>query len=322
MGEKTRVMRPPTGHPPAAASASDIAHGHWTLRLAPAAARPYLRLIRIDRPIGTWLLLFPCWWSLSLAAAADGRWPDWRLAVLFAVGALLMRGAGSTYNDIVDRDIDGQVARTAGRPIPGGEVSPRQAAVFLAVLLGLALLVLVQLNPFAIALGAASLALVAVYPFMKRITYWPQAWLGLTFNWGALLGWAAATGGMALPPLLLYATGIAWTLGYDTIYAHQDKEDDALVGVKSTALRLAGATKSWLAAFYGLTVLLMAATGIAAGMAWPYGVGVAAVAAHFAWQIASLDTDNPRNCLARFKANRHVGWLLLAGIIAAGRLPQ
>ncbi len=314
-------MNRPTASAPAT-SASDIVHGHWTLRLAPAAARPYLRLIRIDRPIGTWLLLFPCWWSLSLAAAAEGRWPDWRLAALFAAGALLMRGAGATYNDIVDRDIDARVARTASRPIPGGEVSPRQAAAFIAVLLGLALLVLVQFNPFAIALGAASLALVAVYPFMKRITYWPQAWLGLTFNWGALLGWAAASGGLAVPPVLLYAAGIAWTLGYDTIYAHQDKEDDALVGVKSTALRLAGATKPWLAAFYGLTVVLLAGTGLAAQMSWPYHVGVATVAAHFAWQIASLDTDDPRNCLARFRANRHVGWLLLAGIIAAGRLPQ
>jgi 4-hydroxybenzoate polyprenyltransferase len=303
-----------------ATAASDIAPDSWTLRLAPAAARPYLRLMRIDRPIGTWLLLFPGWWSLSLAAAAEGDWPDWRLAALFAAGALLMRGAGCTYNDLVDRDIDARVARTASRPIPSGEVSPRQAVIFIAVLLVLGLLVLVQMNPFAIALGAGSLALIAVYPFLKRFTYWPQAWLGLTFNWGALLGWAAVTGGLALPPLLLYAAGIAWTLGYDTIYAHQDKEDDALVGVKSTALRLAGATKPWLAAFYGLTVLLLAAVGLAAGMAWPFYAGIAAVAVHFAWQIASLDIDDPGNCLVRFKANRYVGWLLLAGIIAAGQL--
>jgi 4-hydroxybenzoate polyprenyltransferase len=264
--------------------------------------------------------LFPGWWSLSLAAAAEGDWPDWRLAALFAAGALLMRGAGCTYNDLVDRDIDARVARTASRPIPSGEVSPRQAVIFIVVLLVLGLLVLVQMNPFAIALGAGSLALIAVYPFLKRFTYWPQAWLGLTFNWGALLGWAAVTGGLALPPLLLYAAGIAWTLGYDTIYAHQDKEDDALVGVKSTALRFAGATKSWLAFFYGLTVLLLAAVGLAAGMAWPFYAGIAAVAAHFAWQIASLDIDDPGNCLVRFKANRFVGWLLLAGIIAAGQL--
>jgi 4-hydroxybenzoate polyprenyltransferase len=314
-------MSRPTASAPATA-ASDIAADSWTLRLAPAAARPYLRLIRIDRPIGTWLLLFPGWWSLSLAAAAAGDWPDWRLAALFAAGALVMRGAGCTYNDMVDRDIDGRVARTASRPIPSGEVSPRQAAIFVIALLALGLLVLVQMNPFAIALGAGSLALIAAYPFMKRFTYWPQAWLGLTFNWGALLGWAAVTGGLALPPLLLYAAGLAWTLGYDTIYAHQDKEDDALVGVKSTALRFAGATKSWLAAFYGLTVLLLAATGTAAGMAWPFTVGIAAVAAHFAWQIATLDIDDPGNCLVRFKANRFVGWLLLAGIVAAGQLPM
>jgi len=312
-------MSPPPGPAPAAA-ASDIAHGHWTLRLAPAAARPYLRLIRIDRPIGTWLLLFPGWWSLSLAAAAESGWPDWRLAALFAAGALLMRGAGCTYNDIVDREIDAQVARTAARPIPSGEVSVTQAGAFLAALLGLALLILLQLHPFAIALGAASLALVAAYPFMKRITYWPQAWLGLTFNWGALLGWAAATGGLALPPLLLYAAGIAWTLGYDTIYAHQDKEDDALVGVKSTALRFGAATRIWLGVFYALAIVLFAAAGAAAGLAWPYYLGVAAAAAHFAWQTATLDTGDPGNCLHRFKANRYIGWLLLAGIVAAGRL--
>ena len=304
-----------------ALSASDIAPDHWTLRLAPAAVRPYLRLMRVDRPIGTWLLLFPGWWSLSLAAATYGNWPDWWLAALFAIGALVMRGAGCTYNDLVDRDIDARVARTASRPIPSGEVSPRQAVIFIIGLLALGLLVLVLMNPFAIALGAGSLALIAVYPFLKRFTYWPQAWLGLTFNWGALLGWAAVTGGLALPPLLLYAAGLAWTLGYDTIYAHQDKEDDALVGVKSTALRFAGATKSWLAAFYGLTVLLLVAVGLAAHMPWPFFAGIAAVAAHFAWQIATLDIDDPGNCLVRFKANRHVGWLLLAGIVAAGQLP-
>ncbi|MHA1601027.1 MAG: 4-hydroxybenzoate octaprenyltransferase [Alphaproteobacteria bacterium] len=312
-------MSPSPGHTPST-SASDIAHGHWTLRLAPAAARAYLRLIRIDRPIGTWLLLFPGWWGLSLAAATEGRWPDWRLLALFAAGALFMRGAGCTYNDIVDRDIDARVARTAGRPIPSGEVSVTRASVFLAALLGLAFLILLQLDPFAIALGAASLGLVAIYPFMKRFTYWPQAWLGLTFNWGALLGWAAATGGMALPPLLLYGAGIAWTLGYDTIYAHQDKEDDALVGVKSTALRFGTATRAWLAVFYGLTTVLFAATGVMAGMTWPFYLGIAAVAAHFTWQIATLETDDPGNCLHRFKANRHIGWLLLAGIVAAGLL--
>ena len=188
--------------------ASDILSGHWALRLAPADARPYLRLIRIDRPIGAWLLLFPCWWSLALAAAASGRLPDLRLAALFAVGALVMRGAGCTFNDIVDRDIDARVARTAGRPIASGQISVARAAVFAGALLLLGLLVLLQLNGFTIALGAASLALIVPYPFMKRITYWPQAWLGLTFNWGALLGWAAVTGALGTPALLLYGAGI------------------------------------------------------------------------------------------------------------------
>ena len=232
-----------TGSPPGGgggsgpADRSDIRTDHWTFRLSPARARPYLRLIRIDRPIGTWLLLFPCWWSLSLAAASEGRLPDWRLALLFAAGAFIMRGAGCTFNDLADRDIDAKVARTAGRPIPSGQVSPRQAGLFLALQLLAGLLILLQLNGFTIWLGLASLALVFSYPFMKRITYWPQAWLGLTFNWGALMGWAAVTGGLGPAALLLYAAGIAWTLGYDTIYAHQDKEDDALIGVMPASAR-------------------------------------------------------------------------------------
>ena len=303
-----------------AAQASDIVLDHWALRMAPAAARPYLRLIRIDRPIGTWLLLFPCWWSLALAAGAAGRWPDPWLFVLFAVGALVMRGAGCTLNDIADRDIDARVARTAGRPIASGQVSVLQGGVFLGVQLLIGLLILLQLNLFAIALGAASLLLVAGYPFMKRITYWPQAWLGLTFNWGALLGWAAVTGGLAAPAFLLYAAGIAWTLGYDTIYAHQDKEDDALVGVKSSALKLGAATKPWLIGFYAVAAVLMLAAGLTAGLGWPFVVAMAAVAAHFAWQVKTVDIDDPANCLVRFKSNRYVGWLLLAGIIAGGVL--
>ncbi len=299
-------------------SASDIARAHWAYRLAPAPARPYLMLARVDRPIGTWLLLFPCWWGMGLAAAATGSPPDWRLALLFAIGALVMRGAGCTYNDLADRDIDAKVARTAERPIPSGRVSPRQATVFLTAQLLVGLAVLLQLNAFSIWLGIASLALVFTYPFMKRVTYWPQAWLGLTFNWGALMGWAAVTGSLAWPPVLLYLAGVAWTLGYDTIYAHQDREDDALVGVKSTALRLGGATKPWLAGFYGLTLALMLAAGLATGLAWPYLLGLAGVAAHFAWQVATLDIDDPAGCLARFNANRFVGWILLAAIAAAG----
>lgn len=303
------------------ADASDIRADHWTLRRAPAAARPYLRLIRIDRPIGTWLLLFPCWWSLALAASAQGNRPDARLIVLFALGALIMRGAGCVLNDLADREIDAQVARTAARPIASGQVSVFQALAFLAALLLAGLAILLQLNPFAIALGAASLLLVAVYPLMKRVTYWPQAWLGLTFNWGALLGWAAARGEVSAPAFWLYAAGIAWTLGYDTIYAHQDKEDDVLVGVKSTALKFGAATKPWLAGFYGLTLVLMTAAMLTAGLDWPALLGVALAAAHFSWQIATLDTGSATNCLIRFKSNRFVGWLILGGIVAAGALP-
>jgi 4-hydroxybenzoate polyprenyltransferase len=312
------MTAPPETPAERAARASDIATDHWVLRRAPGLLRPYLRLARIDRPIGTWLLLFPCWWSVSLSASAGYRPPDLRLIGLFALGALVMRGAGCTYNDIVDRKIDAQVARTAGRPIPSGQVSPAQAIAFLAALLALGLTILLQFNDLAIGLGLASIALVLAYPFMKRVTYWPQAWLGLAFNWGALLGWAAATGRLEAPALLLYAGGIAWTLGYDTIYAHQDKEDDALVGVKSTALRLGADTRPWLVAFFGLAVAGFGAAGWLAALSWPFYLGLAGVAAQFAWQVAGLDIDDPAGCLLRFKSNRYAGWLLLAGILAAG----
>jgi 4-hydroxybenzoate polyprenyltransferase len=286
------------------------------LRLAPQAACPYLRLVRFDRPSGTWLRLFPCWWSLTLAAAATGAIADWRLAVLFAIGALVMRGAGCTFNDLVDRDFDAQVARTATRPIPSGQISPRRAVVFLGLQLLAGLLVLLQLHPTAIVLGFAALPLIFAYPFMKRFTYWPQAWLGLTFNWGALLGWAAMTGALAWPPALLYAAGICWTLGYDTIYAHQDKEDDALIGVKSSALKLGARTRPWVAVFYGLTVLLLAAAGLAAGLGWFYLSAVAAVAGQMAWQVAGLNIESAEDCLMRFKSNHLIGWILLAGLLA------
>ena len=311
-------MADPTGSMASVtAQASDIRADHWTLRLAPAPVRPYLRLIRLDRPIGTWLLLFPCWWSLTLAAAASGGWPDPWLLALFALGALVMRSAGCVVNDLADREIDARVARTAARPIASGEIGVPRALTFLAALLLAGLVILLQLNWFAVALGAASLLLVAAYPFMKRVTYWPQAWLGLTFNWGALLGWAAERGSLEAPALWLYAAGIAWTLGYDTIYAHQDKEDDVLAGVKSTALKFGGATKIWLTGFYGVTLCLLAAAAFSAALAWPAGLGLAALAAHFAWQILTLDIDDPDNCLTRFKSNRFVGWLFLAGLLAS-----
>jgi 4-hydroxybenzoate polyprenyltransferase len=297
-------------------TACDIPTGNWIERLVPPGGRPYLRLMRLDRPIGTWLLLFPGWWSMALAS--DGLPSPW-LFLLFAIGAVVMRGAGCTFNDWADRDFDGRVARTATRPIPSGEVSPTQALAFLGLQLALGLLVLLQLNGFAILVGAASLLLVFPYPFMKRITYWPQAWLGLTFNWGALLGWAAVRGELGLPALLLYAAGLFWTLGYDTVYAHQDKEDDALIGVKSTALALGADTPKWLWRFYGLTLVLVGAAGVTAGLAWPFWPLLALAALQLGWQAARVNCDDGADCLAKFKSNRWFGWLLLAAIIA-GRL--
>ena len=300
---------------------SDIVRSHWTMRFTPKAVWPYIELARLDRPIGTWLLLFPCWWSLALATSEsavhnlDGGFV--LLVMLFGIGALVMRGAGCTYNDIVDRDFDIKVARTAERPIPSGRVTTRQAVLFLGGQLAVGLIILLQLNSYAIAVGVASLLLVFSYPFMKRITYWPQAWLGLTFNWGALLAWAAIQGSLNWPALLLYVSGIAWTLGYDTIYAHQDKEDDALIGVKSTALKFGQATKSWLWFFYGLTCVLWAALGAGLELPWPYWAALAGVAVHFSWQVVTLDTDNPQDCLDKFKSNRNVGWILFAGLLLA-----
>lgn len=286
----------------------------WVDRYAPARLAPYLKLARLDRPIGTWLLLWPCWWSIALASA--GTWPDPLLLALFAIGAIAMRGAGCTVNDIADHDLDKGVARTASRPIPSGAVSVRQAALFLIPQLAIGAGVLFSLNRFAILLGFASLALVVTYPFMKRITYWPQAWLGLTFNWGALLGWAAVTGTLDWPPVLLYAAGFFWTLGYDTIYAHQDKEDDLIVGVKSAALALGEHTRAAVAVFYAIMIALTATAGALAGLGWPFHVGLAAVAAHFTWQVATVDINDQPDCLTKFRSNRWMGWLLFAGIIA------
>ncbi len=291
----------------------DMPVGNWIDRWVPAVARPYLRLMRLDRPIGTWLLLLPCWWSLALAT--DGP-PPLGLMALFALGAVVMRGAGCTINDMADHKFDAQVARTAGRPIASGAVSLRQAAVFLGVQLAVGLAVLLQLDRIAILVGAASLLLVFPYPLMKRITYWPQAWLGLTFNWGALVGWAAIRGEIGVPALLLYAAGLFWTLGYDTIYAHQDKEDDILVGVKSSALALGGMTPRWLWVFYGAAVVLIAAAGHSAGLAWPFYPLLGLAAAQLAWQAAKVRIDDGADCLAKFKSNRWFGWALLAAIIA------
>jgi len=293
-------------------TASDIATESWIDKWAPASLRPYCRLARLDRPIGTWLLLLPCWWSLALAS--DG-WPNPLYVVLFAVGALVMRGAGCTINDLADRDFDAQVARTVNRPIANGDLTARQAYVFLGVQLGLGFIVLLQFNSFTIWLGVSSLGLIVVYPFMKRITYWPQAFLGLAFNWGALVGWAAETGQLQAAPIILYAAGFFWTMGYDTIYAHQDKADDAMIGVKSTALKFGAASKNWISSFYATSLVLVMFSGHMAQMGWPFYAAVGLGALHMGWQVWSLDTDDPKSCLRRFKSNRDFGLILLSGII-------
>jgi len=292
------------------------ARSGWVDSLAPAALRPWLRLARADRPAGFWLLMWPCWWSAALAAPG---WPDPRLLLLFLAGAIVMRAAGCTINDILDRDIDARVERTRNRPLASGAISLPGALVFLALLLAAGLAVLLQLDRAAILVGAASLGLVALYPLMKRLTHWPQLFLGLAFNWGALVGWAAVRGELALAPLLLYAGAVCWTIGYDTIYAHQDKADDLRVGVKSTALAFGAATKPLVALFYGLFLAGLAAAGWATGLDWPFYALLALPAAHFAWQVTTVDLDVPASCLTRFVANGQVGALVFLAIVA-GRL--
>jgi 4-hydroxybenzoate polyprenyltransferase len=291
------------------------ATGNWVDHLAPAFARPYLRLARLDRPIGSWLLLLPCWWSAALAAvAARQALPNLWHIVLFFVGAFAMRGAGCTWNDIVDRDLDARVERTRSRPIPSGQVSVPQAAAFLVLQALIGLLVLLQFNRFAIGTGLASLAVVAIYPFMKRITHWPQIALGFAFSWGALMGWAAAFGRLDAPALVLYAGAISWVIGYDTIYAHQDREDDALIGVKSTAILFGSATRSMLALFYALAVVLIGTAGYLAGAGIVFTIGLAAFAAHLAWQVRRLDINDSAVCLMLFKSDRDAGLILFAGL--------
>ncbi|HEX4408673.1 MAG TPA: 4-hydroxybenzoate octaprenyltransferase [Xanthobacteraceae bacterium] len=299
----------------AAGSVAD-ATGNWVDTIAPSWSRPYLRLSRLDRPIGSWLLLLPCWWSSALAAvAAHARAPSFWHIALFFIGAFAMRGAGCTWNDIVDRDLDKSVERTRSRPIPSGQVSAAQAALFLALQALAGFAVLISFNVFTIWLGVASLAIVAVYPFMKRITYWPQIVLGLAFSWGALMGWAATFGRLDWPALLLYAGSISWVIGYDTIYAHQDREDDALIGIKSTALLFGRRTKPMLILFYGLAVVLIGAAGFLAGGSFAFALGLLAFALHLGWQIARLDISDPDNCLAVFKSDRDAGLILFAGLL-------
>lgn len=291
--------------------------GNWVDRLAPPATRPYLRLSRADRPAGTWLLLLPCWWSALLASLHLGSfsWTALWVMIVCAIGAFLMRAAGCTWNDITDRKIDGEVARTRSRPIPSGQVTVKQAAVWMVAQALVAFGLLLTLHPTAILLGILSLAPVCIYPFAKRFTWWPQVFLGIAFNWGALLGWAAVTGTLGWPPILLYLAGMAWTIFYDTIYAHQDAEDDALIGVKSTARLFGENSPRILRLFMVLTILLMTAAivtalpaanvlrfVIALGAAW-------AMAWHMIWQLRQLDINDPDICLRLFRANRNAGLL-------------
>jgi len=305
---------------------------NWVDDHAPEGLKPWLKLGRFDRPIGIWLLLLPGWQGIALALAQYQRTPGlyelW-LFVGFGIGACLMRAAGCAFNDIVDRDIDARVARTAGRPIPSGRIRVKQAWAFVIGCSLISLLILLTLNLTAILLGVGSLALVAAYPFMKRITWWPQAWLGLTFNWGALMGYAAASGfanaagihefigGVAVlvwSGLWLYAGGVFWTLGYDTVYALQDIEDDAMVGVKSSARRLGGAARRGVAAFYGAALLLSVLAGATSGLGLLFYVVLLAYAAHLAWQVRTLRLDDPVLALTLFKSNREAGFILLAAI--------
>lgn len=299
----------------------DAVSGNWVDDFAPRPWRAYLRLMRADRPIGAWLLLIPCWWGLSLGAVNGfSGFVLVYYAMLFAIGAFVMRGAGCAYNDIVDRDYDAKVERTALRPIPSGQITVNAAWLTLAALCAAGLIVLLQFNLPTILLGISSLALIAIYPFMKRITYWPQAWLGLTFNWGALMGYCAVSGRVSPAAIAIYAAGFFWTLAYDTIYAHQDKDDDALIGVKSTALKLGNASNVWIAGFFTMTILLFAAAGALTNSGPVYFIALTPAAAHFSWQFRNLDINDSTNCLRIFRANREAGLLLLASPICEALL--
>ncbi|MEM9706624.1 MAG: 4-hydroxybenzoate octaprenyltransferase [Pseudomonadota bacterium] len=308
------------GQPAQAAGAiADAVSGNWVDNRAPNFAKPYLRLMRADRPIGTWLLLLPCWMGQALAGLSTDGTPIMSLwhAALFAVGAFVMRGAGCAYNDLIDRDIDAQVARTASRPIPAGQVTPRAAGVLIVALSLVGFAILLQFNGFTIGVGIASLGLVAAYPFMKRITWWPQAWLGLTLNWGVLVGYASATGGLSLTAIMLYAAGVAWTLGYDTIYACQDKEDDALIGVRSSALALGDKVRTSVFGFYAATILLALAAGVLAKTSPIFYLILIAPALHLGRQVWRFQPSDGALCLTLFRSNRDAGFLLLAPFLLA-----
>jgi 4-hydroxybenzoate polyprenyltransferase len=293
------------------------ATGNWVDHLAPLWTRPYLRLARFDRPIGAWLLLMPCWWSAGLAAIHAGApYPNPWHVILFFIGAFVMRGAGCTWNDLVDRNLDGSVERTRSRPIPSGQVTPKQAFAFMVLLALIGLAVLLQFNWFTVAAGIASLLTVVVYPFLKRVTHWPQVGLGLAFSWGALMGWPALLGRLDAPAFILYAGSICWVIAYDTIYAHQDREDDALIGIKSTAILFGENTQQMLAVFFTAAVALIGLAGWMAGAGLIFALGLAAFAAHLAWQVRRLKISDSALCLRLFKSNRDAGLILFAAMIA------
>ena len=296
---------------------TDAPPSNWVDRWAPESWRPYLRLGRFDRPIGAWLLLFPCWWSQTLAQIAAGEtFLNFGYLVLFAIGALSMRAAGCAYNDYIDRDIDAKVHRTANRPIPSGRVSPEAALVFVAAMACIGLAVLLNFNWFTIWLAMSSLLIVAAYPFAKRVIPYPQLVLGFAFSWGALVGWAAVKGSLGLPALALFTGCVFWTIGYDTIYAHQDKEDDALLGLGSTALKFGDNTVSTVGALYGLAAIFWLVAGALAGAHLVYFLAVALVFLQMSWQVATLDIDDSANCLRRFQSNRDVGVAVFLGLVA------
>jgi 4-hydroxybenzoate polyprenyltransferase len=296
---------------------SDIQVSGWISRL-PEKYRPFAILARLDRPVGVWLLLLPALWSIVLATAYGGH--SWLyaafLAVLFTIGAVVMRGAGCVINDLWDRKLDAQVERTKLRPLASGEISLTDALVFLGVLLMAGLVVLLLLAPAAIMLGVLTIPLIAAYPLMKRLTFWPQAVLGVTFNFGALMGWAAVTDSLNLPAMLLYAAGIFWTLGYDTVYAHQDKEDDALIGIRSTALLFGGESRRWVSAFYGVAWLCLLMAFLFSGIGPLAYAGLAGAGAHLGWQIWRWTPDNPQSALKTFQSNRDFGLIVLAAVLA------
>jgi 4-hydroxybenzoate polyprenyltransferase len=299
-----------------ASAVADAGAHNLVDRFAPAAILPYLRLARFDRPIGFFLLAFPCFWSVALAARTlEEPYPDPWLIFLFAVGAIAMRGAGCTYNDLIDREIDAKVARTRSRPLPSGQISPRAAFIFMLALCLVGLIVLLSFNSTTIWLGLGVIPIVALYPFVKRFSHWPQAVLGLAFNWGALLGWPAVLGRLDWPAVVLYAGAVAWTVGYDTIYAHQDREDDDLIGLKSTALKFGRATKPWLALLYAFAWLGITAAGLMANAGTAFLLGMMAAGGHLAWQVATLDIDDPENCLLRFRSNRDFAAIVLGAIL-------